>query len=199
MTPYHFLKSPAFLELRSAWRLRTPCFGHRTFVSKSGKGFTLVELILYVAIASILLSATTLFLGALVEVRVKNQTIAEVNGQGMAALDYLTQTIRNAAGIVSPATTTSASSAVLNTLSPALSPTTFDTASGVLRVTEGATTTVLTNARVAASNLTITNLSSALTPGTLRISFTLSYVNATGRNEYEYVRTFVGSATLRYP
>ena len=47
------------------------------------KGFTLIELLLYVSIASTVLLASTVFFHMLLESRVKNQTISEVEQQGL--------------------------------------------------------------------------------------------------------------------
>ena len=71
--------------------------------------------------------------------------------------------------------------------------TAFDLSAGTIRQNSIA----LTNSRIVASNLTFTNLSRAGTPGTIRIQFTLTHINPSGRNEYNYNKTFYGSASLR--
>lgn len=58
--------------------------------------------------------------------RVKNQTVAEVDRQGVALMDYITQTIRNADSITAPASGATASSLTLAVPTPALSPTIFN-------------------------------------------------------------------------
>lgn len=166
----------------------------------SPAGFTLVELLLYVSIASIILLITSLFLFTLLESRIKNQTIAEVEQQGLQVMQLVTQTARNSEAITSPAVGTSASSLTLDVVAAGSDPTTFDLSSGVIRITEGAgTATALTNSRVTASALTFQNLSRASTPGTVRIQFTLTAVNPSGRNEYNFAKTFIASASLRQP
>ncbi len=163
-------------------------------------GFTLVELLLYVSITAIILLATSGFLFMLLEARIKNQTIAEVEQQGLQVMQLITQTARNAEAVTSPAVGTSASSLTLDVVTVVSDPTVFDLASGVIRITEGAGSAVaLTNSRVTASALTFQNLSRPSTPGTVRISFTLTHVNPTGRNEYNFSKTFYASATLRQP
>ncbi len=164
------------------------------------KGFTLIELLLYVSIASILLLATSAFLFALLESRTKNQTIAEVDQQGIHVIQLITQAARNAETITAPTVGTSASSLTLDVITAASDPTVIDLSSGVIRITEGAGSAVeLTNSRVTASGLTFQNLSRASTPGTIQIQFTLTYVNPSGRNEYDFTKTFISSATLRQP
>ncbi|MBI5222371.1 MAG: prepilin-type N-terminal cleavage/methylation domain-containing protein [Candidatus Magasanikbacteria bacterium] len=162
------------------------------------KGFTLVELLLYASITSVMLLVISVFLSTLLESRVKNQTIAEVEQQGTQVMQLITQTARNAEAITSPATGASASSLTLDVVTVASDPTIFDLSGGVIRIKEGAgTATALTNSRVTASALTFQNLSRTSTPGTIRIMFTLTYVNSSGRNEYTYAKTFYGSASLR--
>lgn len=164
------------------------------------KGFTLIELLLYVAISSVMLLAISFFLQTLLESRIKNQTIAEVEQQGLQVMQLITQTTRNAEAITSPLLGTSASSLTLDVITVISDPTIFDLSSGAIRITEGAGSPVaLTNSRVTASNLTFQNLSRAGTPGIIRIQFTLTHINPEGRNEYNFSKTFIGSATLRQP
>src|SRR3989338_405637 len=101
-------------------------------------GFTLVELLLYVSITAIILLATSGFLFMLLEARIKNQTIAEVEQQGLQVMQLITQTARNAEAVTSPAVGTSASSLTLDVVTVVSDPTVFDLASGVIRITEGA-------------------------------------------------------------
>lgn len=167
---------------------------------KNSTGFTLIELMLYVGLASILLMSTSLFLSVLLTSRVKNQTIAEVEGQGIQVMQIITQTLRNADSVNLPLPGATLSSLNLITYTGSLNPTIFDLSSGVIRITEGAGAPVaLTNTRVSVSSLTFQNLSRLNTPYTIRIQFTLSYINSIGRNEYNYSKTFIGSASLRQP
>jgi len=167
---------------------------------KKGAGFTLIELLLYTAVASTMLLMISVFLSFLLESRIKNQTIAEVNQQGLQAMQLIAQTARNAEAIASPAQGASASSLALDVTAIANDPTIFDLASGAIRIKEGINPAVaLTNSRIAASGLAFQNLSRAGTPGTVRIQFTITHLNPEGRNEYSFTKTFIGSATLRQP
>ncbi len=89
-------------------------------------GYTLVELLLYIAIVGSLLTAIVFFLGTTVESRLKNETISEVNDQGASIMDTLTQTIRNATSITSPASGASLPALTLVVPTGTLSPTVFD-------------------------------------------------------------------------
>jgi prepilin-type N-terminal cleavage/methylation domain-containing protein len=166
----------------------------------TNKGFTLIELLLYVAISGVILLAVALFLQVLLESRVKNQTVAEVEGQGLQVMQIITQTVRNAEAITSPTIGTSATSLTLDVITGASDPTVFDLSGGAIRISEGGGATVpLTNSRITASDITFQNLSRSETPGTVRIQFTLTYINSSGRNEYNFSKIFYGSASLRQP
>ncbi len=161
-------------------------------------GFTLLELLLYVSLATILLLATALFLSLLLESRVKNQTIAEVEQQGSQVMQTITQTLRNATVLNVPARGTKTSSLSLNTLTSVNNPTVFKTSGGVIYVTKGSAAAIpLTNSRVSASGLAFSNLSRLGTPGVVHVQFTLSVINRTGRDEYSFKRAFYGDASLR--
>jgi hypothetical protein len=113
-------------------------------------------------------------------------------------MQIVTQTLRNATAINSPSAGASVAMLSVNTPVGASNPTVFDLSSGVIRITEGAEAAVgLNNSLVTASGLTFQNLTTSGTPGTIRITFTLTRVNPSGRNEYDYAQTFYGSASLR--
>ena len=94
------------------------------------EGYTLIELLLYVVILSVLLTAVTTFFGSTVDARVKNQTINEVNEQATQLMDSITQTVHNATSITLPTAGTSGSSLTLVVPTGALSPTVFDISGG---------------------------------------------------------------------
>ena len=161
-------------------------------------GYTLIELLLYVAIVGVLLSAVTAFFGSTVDARVKNQTINEVNTQGIFALDYLTQTIRNATSITTPIAGASDVQLTLVVHTASLSPTVFSLSSGQLQVKEGANAAVaLTGSPVQVTALSVKNLTRSGTTGVVQVTLTVSRTNPNNRNEYDYQRTFTASAALR--
>lgn len=167
---------------------------------KNRRGFTLIELLLYVSITGLLLLSVTIFFSLLFQVRIKNQVIAEVEQQGMQVMQIMTQTIRNAENITAPTQGGSDASLSIDVLTSSSDPTVFALSGGVLQITEGTATPIsLTNSRVTVSDLTFQNLSRTSTPGTVRITLTITAVNPSGRNEYNFTKTFVGSATLRQP
>lgn len=174
--------------------------GHSDVLNDSHlfKAFTLIELLLYVGIAGVIMLSVSVLLSLVLQARVKSQAIAEVEQQGQSVTQIFGQTVRNANSITSPSLGTSASSLTLVVPTPSLSPTVFDPSSGTIRIKEGSgSPVVLTNSRVTASNLTFSNLSRAGTFGTIRVSFTLTHLNPENRQEYNFSKTFYGSASLR--
>ena len=169
-------------------------------MKKEQSGFTLIEILLYVGIAGAILLTVSIFWSILLQSRIKNQTIGEVEQQGAFVIQAITQTVRNSQAINSPATGASSSSLSLDVVDATKDPTAFTLSFGVIRVTEGVGSQVdLTNSRVTASGLNFQNLSQAATPGTVRVTFTLTHINPGDKNEYDYSKTFYGDASLRHP
>lgn len=171
----------------------------RRAILGSSKGFTLLELLLYIAIVGSLLIAITGFYAMVAESRIKNQTISEVNQQGAAVMETITQAIRNANAITSPAA--GASGPTLNLAMPTagVNPTIFDlSGGGAVQIKEGiGAITPLTASNIQISNLIFKNLSRVGTPGVVQVTFTVSRVSSSGRNEYQHQKTFTSTAALR--
>lgn len=164
------------------------------------KGFTLIEMILYLAVLSIVLLAFSAFIFMSYTSRIKSTVVAEVEQQGNQTMNIITNNIRGAVSITSPASGSSAASLTLAEYVGANSPTTFALSGNTITMTEGANPAVsITSNRVVASSLSFQNLSRASTPGIVRVSFTLTHVNPSNRGEYIYAKTFVGTASLRWP
>lgn len=166
---------------------------------KRQAGYTLIELLLYVAIVGMLLASITLFFGIVADARVKNQTVSEVNDQAVSAMDYMTQTIRNASSITSPSVGTSGASLTLVVPTGSLSPTVFNLNGTTLQVKEGAASAVaLTSSDVHITSLVFKNLTKTSTNGIVQISFTMIRANPNGRNEYDFQKTFTTSAEVAW-
>jgi Tfp pilus assembly protein PilW len=169
--------------------------------SRKKSGFTLIELLLYISMISVVVFIISSFMFLILQARIKNQTIAEVEQQGSQAMQVITQTIRNATGITAPAVIdVPAIGATLTVPTPANSPTVFsrDNATQQIMMKEGAAAAVaLTNTRVAVTGFIFLNNSRSSTSRILQVSITLSAVNPNNRNEYEYSKTFISSAQLR--
>lgn len=169
-----------------------------SLTTHSVKGFTLVEMLLYVLICSTLLLALATSLSFLLGARIKNQTITEVNQDGIQVMQLMTQTIRNAKSINTPVLASSSSVLSIKTVSSSYDPTLFTLASGTLSIKEGSGVSVpITNSKIIVSSLLFNNTSASSTDGgSVEINFTLSYATTSGRNEYSYSKTFMGSASF---
>ncbi len=163
------------------------------------KGFSLVEMILYVAISSIMLLSLAMLLSFLLSGRIKNQSIADVNQQGLQVMQLVTQTIRSARSVDSPGIGATSTSLSLTMPDPLLSPTVFDVVNGVVRIKEGSGQAIpLTNSHVTVYPFVFQNISATTsTDRIIRLVFTIDHNNPSGRNESSFTKSFTGSATLR--
>ncbi len=168
-------------------------------ISRHQKGFTLVEMVLYVSLCSIILLSSSMLLSSLLGSRIRNQTINEVNQQGFQVIQLVTQTIRNSRSIQVPTIGVSSSTLSITTGNALVNPTVFWVSSSTFMIQEGGKTPItLTNSRVVVSSLSFQNISSASSSEKIiKISFTVDYNNQSGKPEYSYTKTFNGSATLR--
>lgn len=168
---------------------------------KMNRGFTMIELLLYATLASVLLGSISGMYNTFSQARIKQQAINEVEQQGTQALQIITQTIRNAKTITTPAVGATGTSLVLADYVAGNNPTTFDLAAGVLRVCQGVSCTpvTLTSPNVTVSAVSFKNLSQASSPGVITMQFVITYVNPSGRNEYSYAKTFYATASKRQP
>lgn len=166
---------------------------------KLNKGFTLIEIVLYVGICSFILLSFSIFLSFLLTARVRSQSITEVNQQGFQVLHRITQAARNGRNIQNPDIGAQGSILTLITSDPLLNPTVFSVSSSTFFIQEGSNTPVaLTNSRIRISGLTFQNISSVgSTEKIVRVTFVVDHVNLEGRPEYSYTKVFSGSATIR--
>ncbi len=162
------------------------------------QGFTLIEMLVYTAIFSVMIFALVAYMSTLSQSQIRNQAVLEVNDQGVQALRVITQNLRNATVINSPTLGTSANSLSVNTTSAGTTPTLFTLSGGILYLTQGTNAAVaLTNNKVTVSNLSFSNVSRPSTFGTVKVSFTLTSITNSSKAEYNYSNTFYGSGTLR--
>lgn len=156
-------------------------------------------MILYVAISSLMLFSLSLLLTFLLSSRIKNQSISDVNQQGLQVMQLVVQTIRNAKSIDSPGIGVTSDTLSVTMFDPLRSPTVFTVVNGTMQITEGSGTPVpLTNSHVLVSSSSFQNISSASsTDRIIKLSYTIDHKNPSGRNENFFTKTFTGSATLR--
>lgn len=161
-------------------------------------GFTLIELLLYITLTGILLTSVSLTYYVTLRSRIKNETVTDVDSVGRTTLERIGSAIRNANGITAPAIGGSQSTLTLSVPDSAKNPTIFSLSSGVLMMQEGSGAAVpLTPTGITISALTFANYGRSGTEGIIRTQFTVARNNASPRNEYQYSKTFIGSAGIR--
>jgi type II secretory pathway pseudopilin PulG len=164
------------------------------------RGFTLIELMLYISVSAMVLLSLSVFFFTVLNARVKNESMLEVDMQGDAAMRMMLQTIRNAQSITLPVAGDSSGSLTLVVEDAGASPTVFSASETAILITEGVDDPIaLTNSHVVVTGFSVQNLSRTGTPGNVRVTFTLSRASDSARNEYDYSRSFTGSASLRQP
>ncbi|HLD17881.1 MAG TPA: prepilin-type N-terminal cleavage/methylation domain-containing protein [Patescibacteria group bacterium] len=161
------------------------------------RGFTLVELILYIGLSAFLLSSVGVVMNVSYQTKARQQVITEVEQQGTAALQSISQIIRNASSIISPAAGVSATSVSVNVSDLSKTPTTFFLSDSVLQAVENTIITPLTTTRVQVSAVSFKNLSAVGSPGTVKFQFMVAYNNPGGSPRFVYSKIFYGSASLR--
>jgi prepilin-type N-terminal cleavage/methylation domain-containing protein len=168
------------------------------FGKKQKRGFTLIEVLLYMAVSSVIIFTLASVLYILTPAQAKNRTVIEVEEQGLFVTQEIIKRIREAEGVTAPSAGVSAATLTLDTASTSTDPVVFTLSSGVLQLEEaGGGAVSLTNDRVTVSGLSFSNLSKADTPGVVSFEFTLTHINPELRNEFDYEQIFRGSASLR--
>lgn len=154
----------------------------KNLISKNKKGFSLIEVIIYVAIIGGLLVTLTNFILAISGSRNKSYAQQEVNANTRLALNILNHKIKTSNGINIASSTFGSSPGVLSLSmsSSTLNPTVFALSNGRLTITEGATSSqFITSQRVNISSIIFTNLTSDSNHGNVGISMNFSYASST--------------------
>jgi prepilin-type N-terminal cleavage/methylation domain-containing protein len=160
------------------------------------RGFTFIELILYLAIVSIVLGALVPFAFTVIGSGVKSSTQQEVFSSARFISERIKYEIRNATGINS----VSATSLSLATATGSTNPTVIDLSGGNIRIKQGVSTAVnLNSANTTVPSLSFVNFTSGDNK-TKHVQFTFTLnanFNSTVRQEYQETMTVEGSAEVR--
>ncbi len=166
--------------------------------NEKNKGFTLLEILLYIALAALLFSAIAFLFISSMRVSERTRTINEVEWQGTEAMQIILAEVRSASGINSPATGTTAALLSLSSASSTKNPIIIDSSSSTLRIKSGLGNYLnLISGKIRLVDLQFSNPSQINTKGVIKIQFTLGYDNPNLVYEYDYQKTFYGSASLR--
>jgi len=169
-------------------------FQFSIFRQQFRRGFTFIELILYMAIVSIIVGSLVIFAWNIIGGGVKSSVEQEVYANARYVSERIKYEIRRASGITSVAP----SSISLTNFSPDTS-TAIDLSSGKVRISQnGGTPVSLNSADTTVSSLVFTDYRSADNK-TKHIQFTLTLTSnfAQARQEYQGSVSLESSAELR--
>lgn len=166
-------------------------------------GFSLIEMILYMAVVSIFVTGAVLFGWNIIYGRIKSQVQLDVNYNLHLITNRVNYELRNATDILG----LSASDLCLEVADSAHNPTRFYLSSGVFRVAWGGGSTdctgmtndqPLSNSSVSISSLIFTNLSSVGNETkNIKYSITVNSANPSKRQEWDKTQTYSSSVELR--
>ncbi len=162
------------------------------------RGFTLIEILLTLAVASVLISVIAAFVLLLLDNRVRTAIRADVEFQGVQTMERLLATVRQAEAIIAPTPGVSSDSMTIDVVDAASDPTTIIWGDNALWIRQGGDPPIaLTSGSVSVSASSFAYRTSSTTRGHISIEFTVSYASASERPEYAYTKTFYGSASIR--
>jgi len=159
-------------------------------MNRNSRGFTLIEVAIYLVIAVFLMSMAINFFILAVNSRIQKESVSGVEQEGQRALSVIIQTVRNGFAIEKPIFGNATSTLIIRNATSSTDITTFNLSGGQIYITGSSTAArPLTSNQPAVSNLLFSNITREGTPGAARIEFTM-----TGRN---YSKKFYGSAAIR--
>ncbi|MBC7766677.1 prepilin-type N-terminal cleavage/methylation domain-containing protein [Arenimonas sp.] len=164
------------------------------------KGFTLVEVLIAIAIMSLLVLSVASMVVAMSVQEKRTRAITEVDSGASSIMDDISQSLRNASSITTPiASTTSTSTMTLGmSLIPTENPTLYSFATSTIQVTKGASTPYrMTNKNVIVDSISFQNLSATSTNGTIRVTLKVSYNNTANDAKLNYSTILITTVSLR--
>ncbi|NQT50352.1 prepilin-type N-terminal cleavage/methylation domain-containing protein [Candidatus Kuenenbacteria bacterium] len=172
------------------------------------KGFTLIEIIIYLGIVTVLLTACLSFAWVIINDQIKQEQLTEVNDAGTFVLDKITYHSKRANAINAQTLyDLNPGKLILNYVSgPQITIDTYekqitlgDTQTTItkLRLQHGSDPAVdITGDKINVTNFTISDLSNA-NAYTIQIEFAIETVNPTNSKTYEAQNSWTTSVTLR--
>jgi len=168
-------------------------------ILKNKKGFTLLELIIYVFIVAIILTAITMYAIDVIGAQTKAKSYQEVQYNARFAIRRIVNEIRRADDLNDGSSTFDTHPGVLSigNNNPTKDPTVFDIASNRLRMTQGGTPYFLTSDKVEITNMVFKDLSVANRTNNIKISMTVAHRNPENREEFDAEFTISSTAVIR--
>ncbi len=155
------------------------------------KGFTIVELLIYIGILSIFLLAMTDTFSSIVDVRRESEAVSAVEQDGNYILAKLFYDISHAQSINVPASLGASSNSLQLTINGVSN--TYSISGGNLQVVNNAGTNILNGINSSISNLTFLRVGNTSGKNTIQLSLTVtSRVIRNGGTEARTYQTSVG-------
>lgn len=169
-------------------------------ISHKKKGFTLIELILYIAIASMIMVGITTFSINIIFTSEKSEIRQEVQQNAIFAMQKMMQEIRESNDLNIGTSTFGSSPGVLSLSrnNGAEDPTVLNVSNGSLQISRGATGPFdLISNNIEVTNLIFTNLSFGGRTTIIKIELTLNHKNAAVSNIADAEVSLRGAALIR--
>lgn len=166
------------------------------------KGFTLLEIVIYLAIVGVILSTLSLFLLQLLRVREKTNAISEVMASALLIENRLSEAVRHANDVDEAQSVFGSDPGILTLtmVDVARNPMVFSITAddGQMQVSQaGADPIAITPPDVRVTNLVFTNLTSPTDVGIIQVQFTVEATSSSGEKTFSYDQTF--QTVLRIP
>lgn len=181
---------------------RVPNGDYNSENSDRSGGFTLIEILIYIAIMGVIVTGFITFSISISNTRNKTFVVQEVHSNSRTALNLISQRIRSSTGINSASSTFGADPGVLS-LSMAASfrdPTVIDLDQndGVLRIGEATSSPVaITTDKVKITNLVFTNLTPSGERESIRVEITVEYKDSSGDIIFTYSQNSQTTVSVR--
>ncbi len=160
------------------------------------KGYTLIELVIYIGILAILLGVLSSIFTSIVDVQLESSATSSVNQDGRYLLSKLVYDVKNASAIVVPSTPGTSSSTLQLTIN-SINYTYSVNGSSNLQVVNGTTgeTNVLNSYDTSVSGLTFLHIGNGGSSDNVRVSFTVTgkTIERNGVHETKSFQTTLGS------
>ena len=142
-------------------------------IRNSKKGFTLVELLIYMGLLSIILVVLSQIFGSVLDAQLESQATSSVHRDGRFILSKLTYDVHRANSIVLPASLGTSSTSLQLDISGI---NTYSLNNGNLELTSGLETNNLNSGDTTVSNLTFTRIGNSVAnaKNTVRITYTIT-------------------------
>jgi type II secretory pathway pseudopilin PulG len=158
------------------------------------KGFTIIELLIYLAIVTTVITSLVFYGMSVSDSRSKIYAAQEVNSSARQVMQIISQKIRTATAI-NNLTSNSLNLAMDN---PAVDPTVIDLDQGRIRIQSGANPALpITSNHVQVTQLQFTDLTTTSNQPSIKIDISLQF-NSSGSDTFAYDQTLSTTASLRH-